>query len=642
MINALKAWLVWTLVLFAAPAVWADTVNFAIGESFRDVSIGKNIEYLQVSPEQYGILPGPDSEWQHYDKSRIVLGIRDGAFWFRFKLSNATATQLKLLLAIEYPLIDNVQMYRVDGSDTEVKNAVKVGEVGDILSFDERQIKDEKLLLPITLAAKQSSVIYLQVINDGIFDVALHLYDPHVYIEKNGKNHLRLGLFFGFLLATIFSSLSLYLVTNNRKFALLGFSITMASLSLLTLFGIGNRFFWPNLPWWQQHILPILLGLTFISVTVFGSALLNLRKLNIRLLQLVRGFIGIGWLLVVISVFVRAYLSTLMMLTYALILAFTMLSIGIYSWRNNVNGAELFSVSWAVSFMSFVYVIVWAQLGFILPLEALDVFVLNAILSTVLLFIALLQQYIGHKSQQIAVQQQAISDIRSHDKMQQQMLQLQEASQEELEVSIQERTFELEVTLRELEEKNRELEQKNTQDPLTGIRNRRFFDKKYQAEFRRSRREQTELSLIMLDIDHFKKVNDNHGHLAGDDVIRFVGRIIEDILKRPSDEVCRYGGEEFALILPSTDSEGARQLAQTIRQAIAKANIETQAGLLSITVSCGICTAVAQSSMTDHYCIEMADKGLYAAKVQGRNCVVHSDDMVNENQSVAGSDESTT
>ena len=136
----------------------------------------------------------------------------------------------------------------------------------------------------------------------------------------------------------------------------------------------------------------------------------------------------------------------------------------------------------------------------------------------------------------------------SHDQMQEKLLKIEEEAREELEVKIQERTFELEVTLRELEEKNRELEEKNTQDALTGIRNRRFFDKKYLAEGRRSRREQTELSLVMLDIDHFKAVNDNHGHLAGDDVIKFVGQTIADLLKRPSDEGCRYGGEEFALI----------------------------------------------------------------------------------------------
>ncbi len=86
--------------------------------------------------------------------------------------------------------------------------------------------------------------------------------------------------------------------------------------------------------------------------------------------------------------------------------------------------------------------------------------------------------------------------------------------------------------------------------------NRAYFDKKFQAELKRSRREKRPLALVMLDIDHFKLINDTYGHLAGDAVIRGVAQRIQDLLKRSSDNVCRYGGEEFALILPNTDADG--------------------------------------------------------------------------------------
>jgi diguanylate cyclase (GGDEF)-like protein len=211
--------------------------------------------------------------------------------------------------------------------------------------------------------------------------------------------------------------------------------------------------------------------------------------------------------------------------------------------------------------------------------------------------------------------------------MQQELFKIEEEVREELESKIQERTFELEVTLRELEETNRELEEKNTQDALTGIRNRRFFDKKYQAEFRRSRRERTELSLVILDIDHFKKVNDSYGHLAGDDVIRHVGRVLGDMLKRPSDDACRYGGEEFALILPNTCAKGAVQLAQVLREKIADEAVTTEAGVIKVTVSCGVFTAVAELDMDQNCYIEFADQALYQAKQTGRNRVVHYHDL---------------
>ncbi len=97
------------------------------------------------------------------------------------------------------------------------------------------------------------------------------------------------------------------------------------------------------------------------------------------------------------------------------------------------------------------------------------------------------------------------------------------------------------------------------------MRNRAYFDKKIQAELKRSRREQGPLALVMLDIDHFKQINDNHGHLAGDAVIRGVAEKHSRLLKRSSDYVCRYGGEEFALILPNTDADGVLELAEQIR-----------------------------------------------------------------------------
>lgn len=193
---------------------------------------------------------------------------------------------------------------------------------------------------------------------------------------------------------------------------------------------------------------------------------------------------------------------------------------------------------------------------------------------------------------------------------------------QQLELEMQSRAFELEVTLRELQEKNHKLEQINTQDSLTGVKNRRYFDERVFAEFRRSRREQSPLSLIMLDIDKFKSVNDNYGHLVGDQVIRQTARQIQQQVRRVADCICRFGGEEFAIILPATELEGAHTFAEQIRACIDQEKITTSDVSIKVTVSLGVASIYANDKNTVDELIEQADKALYQAKRLGRNRTV--------------------
>ncbi|HAG38314.1 MAG TPA: GGDEF domain-containing protein, partial [Pseudoalteromonas sp.] len=178
------------------------------------------------------------------------------------------------------------------------------------------------------------------------------------------------------------------------------------------------------------------------------------------------------------------------------------------------------------------------------------------------------------------------------------------------------------VTLRELEDKNRELELLNMEDALSGVKNRRFFDKKLVMELRRSRREQTPLSMIMLDIDRFKRVNDNYGHLTGDQVIRAVADIIKQHLKRPLDEVARYGGEEFVVLLPNTPKEGAVDIAEKIRQAVESNTVNVAGTAVKVTISAGVNSAVVNDISNPELFTDDADKALYFAKQHGRNQVI--------------------
>lgn len=213
----------------------------------------------------------------------------------------------------------------------------------------------------------------------------------------------------------------------------------------------------------------------------------------------------------------------------------------------------------------------------------------------------------------------AEQDILSAKNSYQLLLEQQQESQGLLEERVQERTLELHITLQELEEANRELEQKNTLDELTGLFNRRFYDQKILAEYRRSKRNLTPLSLLIIDIDHFKAVNDNYGHQMGDYCLVWLSNHLKKSLKRGSDMAFRYGGEEFCIILPDTDEKGAMVFAEALRK-----NIEHQACShedieIALTISSGIFTYVQQDDVKPEQIFTRADKALYKAKHNGRN-----------------------
>ena len=172
-------------------------------------------------------------------------------------------------------------------------------------------------------------------------------------------------------------------------------------------------------------------------------------------------------------------------------------------------------------------------------------------------------------------------------------------------------------------EVNRNLEGLALKDALTGVANRRQLDVFIDAEMGRARRNQTELALLMIDVDHFKPFNDCYGHQAGDECLRRVSAIITDNIKRPGDLAARYGGEEFAVVLPGTDYVGAFLVAEKIRRAVLQADIAHSGSPEGIvTVSVGVCACNAASQLHPEELIGAADKALYVAKASGRNMSV--------------------
>jgi two-component system cell cycle response regulator len=173
---------------------------------------------------------------------------------------------------------------------------------------------------------------------------------------------------------------------------------------------------------------------------------------------------------------------------------------------------------------------------------------------------------------------------------------------------------------KELLETNKRLELLSITDGLTKLHNHRFFQDELARAFEESQRYQRPLSMVMIDIDFFKKINDTYGHAVGDEMLKAVARLYKEST-RSTDLVARYGGEEFAVMMPETSLEDGIAFAEKIRLSLESTQIPTQAGLLNATVSLGVASVPHSRIHTSKELIVAADKALYRAKRRGRNQV---------------------
>jgi diguanylate cyclase (GGDEF)-like protein len=185
------------------------------------------------------------------------------------------------------------------------------------------------------------------------------------------------------------------------------------------------------------------------------------------------------------------------------------------------------------------------------------------------------------------------------------------------------RILALEHSLKQALEEKRRL---SLTDPLTGAANRRYFLKHLRRELKQVQRSGGRLSLLSLDIDHFKRINDRYGHGAGDEVLQEFVRRINSSVRRETDWCARLGGEEFVIVLGETSGAGADQVAEAIRVAVAHQPIPTSAGAISVTASIGVADweAARGPAPTVEVLLKQSDQALYASKSRGRNCVTRA------------------
>ena len=417
------------------------------------------------------------------------------------------------------------------------------------------------------------------------------------------------------------SNAFLTVTTSNVSFLFYSGYIVNLALILATLHGYGFAYLWSGSALFQSKAILLFSNATIMFATLFTRSLLSISVYSGKVDKIVKALSWVYGISIVTSFFLP---YSFMIKAFLLLLSFTVIFImwlGIWLALKGVVVARYFTIAWGFLLVSGLSASLDNVNLIQLPISSNNLLIIGGAVETLILALILAINYSHSRDDLVDAQQFALEQEKHANSAKENLIEAQKRHQEDLEYKVEERTLELEVTLRELSEANNELERLNAIDPLTGAHNRRHFDKRLRSEGRRSRREQTPLSLIIIDVDHFKSINDRYGHDGGDECLKHVTRVFQNHIHRPTDDLCRIGGEEFAVILPNTDIEGALHVAESMRRGLESSPLVYGNESIQLTASAGLSTTIIVDEDHAQRLFKFADELLYEAKSAGRNRV---------------------
>ncbi|MGI1989295.1 sensor domain-containing diguanylate cyclase [Shewanella glacialipiscicola] len=556
----------------------------------------------------------PKNDWHSFTNADIQK-LSGHDFWLNFSLTSPDKI-ISHILALDNPLLDKITIYHlVDNS------LINTTIMGDIFPYSERPFLSNIFLYPFKINKNDTHTFYLHIQTEGNAAVPLNLWSSNDLAQIAEATAVEHGFQLGILAAIGIFSLFIAFASGSFSYSYYSGYVLSMTLLVATINGFAFRYLWPDWPVLQQIMVPFLLPLVMAFALMFTEKILQLKYLNRRMLLICR-YSAVYILCVGLASPFMHYGNAL----YIEIISVAVISLVlmVFAITQAINGhklARMYTIGW----MS---MLTGACISSLLYLSVIELNVkpqtpvmLGLTFEIIFMSLVLAIRYNDERKSKIRIQQEALKQAQKIRSAREEALKAEAESNQKLEQMVQERTLELEITLRELHEVNHKLTEQSTIDSLTGVKNRSAFDKRLIAESRISRRQETPIALLMLDIDRFKSINDQYGHLAGDQALRVIAQTLQQHLKRPTDLVSRFGGEEFAIILPNTVAEGAIQVAETIREAVAAIKFEWEGKVIPLSISIGVSADIVTHEQHGTELLEQADKALYQAKNGGRNQV---------------------
>jgi two-component system, sensor histidine kinase LadS len=531
-------------------------------------------------------------------KGNATFGFKEGAYWFHVKIANRSHTEQRWLMVLQYPLLDYIDVYvRDENNHTQHMTS------GDMQPFSARSINYRQPNFLLDIARNQKVDILVRVSSKSSIQAPLALYTPTAFTEMERDAQFAIGIYNGIILALFFYNLVMWLIAHDQNHLWYILHIAGFGLVLFCLNGLAFEYLWPNSSWLANHSIPLSMCISQIAMHQFSRTFLNMRE-RMRAADWVSiGFIAFYFLMMLLS-FVLDYSTAVKTITYSVFPGIVcVLTQTIISIRTGYKPAKIFLIAWmALLIGTFIY----ATVSFgILP----KIFIteygiqIGSALEMILLSFALAYRYAELKNEN---------------------MQLVFQSKETLERNVAKRTTELSLALEQLADANARLRDSSQRDALTGLLNRRHFREQFELLLKQSHESTQALGVLLIDLDHFKQINDQYGHLAGDECLRMLSKTLVLSVTGYNACVARFGGEEFVIILPNCDQEKLEKISEEMRQRIENETIYFNNTGLNITASIGVYSKKSGININADDALQYADKALYTAKETGRNRVAFS------------------
>ncbi|MFG1495264.1 diguanylate cyclase [Saccharospirillum sp. HFRX-1] len=551
--------------------------------------------YLEVAVQPPGQLPLADDWLAHQDLEASRFTGQDVRLHFRAQLHNATDEATSLWLHIDESTLDTISL-NIGGNQH--------WHTGDHQPFDSRPIAHTSYLFPVLLQAGETRTLSGWIESRQI-RLPISLWRPDAYLHWAEKRTIRNGVFFATVIVLASLCLVTYGATQLPAYLAFGLFNIAAMLFFLQVFGYGFQYLWPNTIEINRIAGPITTYLLALSFGWMAPTMLSGRHHRPRLSGVIKGLLAVlvagGLVLALLGQ--RTWLMQFAIYWLFVILALIVAML-VFEVRGGSRRARLFALIWSPMLVSALLLLL-AWLDWIDYTDALITLCLAGLGLTCLGFFVLLGFQLRYS-------------ILRRQRLEQESLELKTAQADRLAQEVEERT-------QQLAESNRRLRQMALTDPLTGLPNRRQLDDFGELHHRLARLTQAQLHAAIFDLDHFKQVNDTHGHPIGDLFLQAVARCLEaQLLSKDHDQrlVARLGGEEFALLCYGLDDEQLPPMLEAVREAVSQLRLD-EAPQVQLTLSIGWASGQADQPLTQIF--RRADQALYRAKDAGRNRVEAGD-----------------